>query len=203
MRMSRIRQQPALLLMIWAMITTAAGNATPEPLGVIPFKLDGKLMLVEARINDSEPATFVVDTGASHTVFDPKFARQLGLETQSAPPTTGTGTGAVEKSITKPVRITLHGFTMDVPQPWVIDLSKAPLPPETMGLLGAEIFKSHVVRIDPVASRISVFDPAPYRHDPKCASVPLLIDGDKLFIEAKLEAPAGKTVTHKLRIDTG
>ncbi len=138
-----------------------------------------------------------------HTVFDPKFARQLGLETQSAPPTTGTGTGDVEKSITKPVRITLHGFTMDVPQPWVIDLSKAPLPPETMGLLGAEIFKSHVVRIDPVASRISVFDPASYRHDPKCASVPLLIDGDKLFIEAKLEAPAGKTVTHKLRIDTG
>lgn len=185
------------------MIVGTISGATTEPLGIISFKKDGKLMLVEARINGSEPITFIVDTGASHTVFDPKFARQLGLKVQAAPPTTGTGSGDVQKSITKPVQMTLNGFTIEVPEPWVIDLSKAPLPAETMGLLGAEVFKSHVVRIDPETSAMTVFSPDSDHHESKVDSVPLIVDGDKLFLEAKLEVPDGKTVTHKLRIDTG
>lgn len=192
----------ATILTLGAIMMSTVGAAASEPLAVIPFKLDGKLMLVDVSINASEPFTFFVDTGASHTVFDPKFARQLGLEIQSAPPTTGTGSGDVEKSITKPVRMTMNGFTIDLPEPWVIDLSKASMPVATMGLLGAEIFKSHVVRIDPVASTLSIYDPAALP-DPKGESIPLIVDGDKLFLEAKLEVPAGKTVTHKLRIDTG
>ena len=197
-----ITSMKRLSLVLAAMIVSSASGAVTEPLVVVPFKKDGQLLVIEARINGSEPAIFVIDSGASHTVFDPKFARQLGLEVQSAAPTTGTGVGDVSKSITKPVRITLSGFTFDLPEPWVIDLSKAPLPAGTMGLLGAEIFKSHVVKIDPGASSVSIFDPAS-SPDAKGASVPLIVDGDKLFLEAVLEAPAGKTVTHKLRIDTG
>ncbi len=34
-------------------------------------------------------------------------------------------------------------------------------------------------------------------------SIPLIVEGDKLFLDATLEVPAGKSVTHKLRIDTG
>ncbi len=190
------------LLVLAAMIVSTACGAVTEPLVVVPFKKDGQLMVIEARINGSEPATFVIDSGASHTVFDAKFARQLGLKVQAAAPTTGTGAGDVSKSITKPVRITLSGFTFDLPEPWVIDLSKVPLPAGTMGLLGAEILKSHVVKIDPATSSVSIFDPAS-SPEGKGASVPLIVDGDKLFLEAVLEAPAGKTVTHKLRIDTG
>ncbi|MBA3776867.1 MAG: clan AA aspartic protease [Betaproteobacteria bacterium] len=191
----------ALILTLCA-IANAAGAAS-EPLAVVPFKLDGKEMLVEVSIDGSDPVTFVVDTGASHTVFDPTLARKLGLEVKPAPPTTGTGTGDVEKSITKPVRMTMNGFSAELPEPWVIDLSKAALPAGAIGLVGAEIFKSHVVRIDPVASKLSVFDPASYRHEAKAESIPLIVEGDKLFLEATLEVPAGKSVTHKLRIDTG
>src|SRR4051812_1961782 len=141
----------AAILFASATIAPAAAAARPsEPLASIPFKLDGKLMLVDVSINGSAPVTFILDTGASHTVFDPKFTQHLGLEIQSAPPTSGTGNGDVEKSITKPVRMTMNGFNVDVPEPWVIDLSKAPLPAATMGLVGAEILKSHVVRIDPL-----------------------------------------------------
>ena len=187
-----------LLLAVVAPLSAAQG-----PIGAFPFKRDGQLMLVEASIDKSAPAWFVVDSGASHTVFDPKFASELGLKTESAPPTTGTGTGDVPKSRTRPVVMTVHGTKVDLPEPWVIDLSKAPLPASVRGLVGAEIFKTYVVRMDPLRSTFSVFDPASYRHESGGASIPLLVEGDKLFLEATLEVPAGRTVTHKLRIDTG
>ena len=184
-----------------AMAASADGAQTP--LRTFPFKRDGQLMLVEVSIDKSPPAWFVVDSGASHTVFDPRFAEELGLRTESAPPTTGTGTGEVAKSHTRPVVMTLNGVKVDVPQPWVIDLSKTPLPPSVRGLVGAELFKSYVVKMDPVQATFSIYDSASYRHEEGGESIPLLVEGDKLFLEAALEVPAGQTVTHKLRIDTG
>jgi predicted aspartyl protease len=180
---------------------TTPGAQTPA--GSFSFKRDGQLMLVEARIDNAAPAWFVIDSGASHTVIDPKFAKQLGLKTETAPPTTGTGAGDVPKSHAQPVAMTLNGVKVDVAQPWVIDLSKAPLPQAVSGLVGAELFKAFVVRIDPRDSTVTVFESASYRADEGATSIPLIVDGDKLFLEATLEVPAGKTVTHKLRIDTG
>lgn len=159
--------------------------------------------MVEVRINESAPAWFIVDSGASHTVFDPKFATELGLKVESAPPTTGTGAGEVTKSHAEPVVIMMNEVKLNVPEPWVIDLSKAPLPAAVRGLVGAELFKNFVVRMDPVQSTFTVFDADAYRHEAGGASIPLLVEGDKLFLEAELEVPAGKRVTHKLRIDTG
>ena len=191
----------ALTVMTLALAPFAA--AAPAPLGTVPFKRDGQLMLVELRIGDAGPVSFFVDSGASHTVFDSKFAQELGLKIKSAPPTTGTGTGEVTKSHAEPVVMTLGGVKIDVPEPWVIDLSKAPMPASVRGLVGAELFKNYVVRMDPVQSTFTVFDPASYQHQGDAASLPLLVEGDKLFLEAELEVPAGKKVTHKLRIDTG
>ena len=178
-------------------------SGAQSPVATFPFKRDGQLMLVEVSIGNSAPAWFVVDSGASHTVFDPKFANELGLKTESAPPTTGTGTGDVPKTHARPVGMRLHGIKVDLPEPWVIDLSKAPLPASVRGLVGAEIFKTYVIRMDPLRSTFSVFDPASYRHESGGASLPLFVEGDKLFLEATLEVPAGQTVTRKLRIDTG
>jgi hypothetical protein len=173
------------------------------PLGTIPFNRDGQLMMVELRINGAAPAWFIVDSGASHSVLDPKYAAELGLETKPAPPTTGTGTGAVAKSHAPPITMDLNGFKLEVPEPWVIDLSKAPMPATIRGLVGAELFKNYVVRMDPVKSTFTVFAPDSYKHAGDAASIPLLVEGDRLFLEAELEVPAGKKVTHKLRIDTG
>ena len=174
-----------------------------EPLAVIPFKRDSKLMMVEARINGSAPRWFMVDSGASHTVLDPRFAEALRLPLTKDKPTTGTGKGEVAVSRTPPVRMQLAGLSVEIPAPWVIDLSNVPISKETAGLVGAELFKQFVVRIDPEANTISVFAPDTYRHESGGTSVPLLVEGDKLFLEAAIEVAEGKSVTRKLRIDTG
>jgi hypothetical protein len=171
--------------------------------GQFPFKRDGILMMVQVRINGSKPNWFVVDSGAPHTIFDPTFAQALGLKVESAPPTTGTGAGKVNKSVTGPATMTLNDVRIDLAEPWVIDLSNVPISKEAQGLVGAELFEKFVVTIDPLESTFSVFDPASFHYTGKGVSIPLIVEGGKFFLEANLEVPAGKTVAHKLRIDTG
>jgi predicted aspartyl protease len=171
--------------------------------GRFPFKRDGQLMMVQVRINGSEPTWFVVDSGAPHTIFDPTFAQALGLKVESAAPTTGTGTGKVTKSVTGPATMALNDVKIDLAEPWVIDLSKVPISKEVKGLVGAELFEKFVVKIDPLESVFSVFDPASFHYAGEGASIPLIAEDGKFFLEANLEVPAGKTTTHKLRIDTG
>src|SRR5690242_9290815 len=148
-----------------ATFVTVVTGANGGALGTIPFKRDGQLMMVEARINDAALAWFVIDTGASHSVLDPSFASELRLETTAAPPTTGTGSGTVAKSHTTPLIIDLQGVKLPVPQPWVIDLSKTPIPKSVRGLIGAELFKTYVVRMDPVHANLTIFEPASYKHE--------------------------------------
>jgi Aspartyl protease len=191
-------------LVAFALLAIArASSGSDTPLGTFPFKRDGQLILVDVSINNSAPALFVVDSGAPHTVFDPKFANELGLKTENASSVTGTGKGAVATARTGPVTMRLHDVKVDLPEPWVIDLSKVPIPRSAKGLVGAEIFKTYVVGIDPLQSTFSVFDPTTYRYTGKGASLPLFTENGKLFLEADLEVPAGHVVTHKLRIDIG
>ncbi len=203
--MNHPRLNPPPFAIIAALLFSVAYSmsAAPAPLGAFPFKRDGQLLLVEASINKSAAVLFVVDSGASHTVFDPKFAKELSLKVESAPSTTGNGSGDVAKSVAPPAVMTLNGVKVELAEPWVIDLSKVPIPSSVKGFVGAELFKKYVVRMDPVRSTFSVFDPASYHYEAGVASIPMLVEGDKLFLEATLEVPAGKTVTHKLLIDTG
>jgi aspartyl protease len=190
----------AALVCLAASTSGSGAHAAP---GRFPFKRDGQLMMVQVRINDSEPSWFVVDSGAPHTILDPTFAQALGLKVESVPPTTGTGTGRVTKSVTGPAKMALNDVKIDLAEPWVIDLSKVPISKEVKGLVGAELFEKFVVKIDQLESTFSVFDPVSFHYTGKGASIPLIVEGGKFFLEANLEVPAGKTTTHKLRIDTG
>jgi Aspartyl protease len=194
--------KPALPFLALLLLTVASGGGQ-EPVSSFPFQRDGQLIVVQASINNQPPVPFVVDSGAPHTILDPTFAKELGLQIKDAPPTTGTGSGNVARSYGGPVVMTLHDTKIDVAQPWIIDLSKVPIPKTARGLVGAELFTKYVVRMDPVRSTFHLFDPATYRDRGSGASAPLIVEDGKLFLEAELEVPAGRTVKHKLRIDTG
>lgn len=190
------------LFSISSLLTLTKAEAQ-EPAGTFPFQRNEQLLLVEVSIDKRAPVTFAVDSGAPHTVLDPKFAKELGLEIKDAPPTSGTGTGSVTRSYGSPITITLNDVKIEVPQPWIIDLSNLPMPQPAKGLLGAEIFSKYVVRMDPLHSNFTVFDPASFHYAGSGASIPLIVEDNKLYLEAELEVPAGHIVKHKLRIDTG
>jgi hypothetical protein len=193
--------------LIAAMLLILSGCSSPrsdgvQPLGSLEYRRDGKLMMVQARVNGAGPFWFIVDSGASRSVIDPTLAAELKLDITGRGTTTGTGQGAIPLAYAGPVRIELGGGAYQS-SPYVIDLSGAPLPKEVRGLVGSEIFLQHVVRIDPVAQRISWFDPARAPAPPKGSVLPLRADAGKLFLLARIEPRSGMTIDRELRIDTG
>ena len=45
----------------------------------VPFRSEAGLILVDVRVDDSEPLTFLLDSGASNVVIEREVAERLGL----------------------------------------------------------------------------------------------------------------------------
>lgn len=181
---------------------TGTRMESAQALGSIEYRRDGKLMLVQGRVNGAGPYWFLVDSGASRSVIDPSLAAELKLGITGKGTTTGTGQGAVPLAYAEPVTIELGGGSYDS-SPYVIDLSGAPLPKEVRGLIGSELFLRHVVRIDPSARRISWYAPERAPAPAKGSVLPLRAVAGKLYLPARIEPRDGLAIQRELRIDTG
>jgi hypothetical protein len=85
----------------------------------------------------------------------------------------------------------------------VIDLSHAGTNNHLDGLIGMEFFKAYIVRIDPTAQTVAFCDPAAFKNESSGATIPLIVEDDRLFINLTLTLPNGITATHRVRVDTG
>jgi len=191
------------ILLLVSALCGCAHETGEQPLAAIDYRPDGKLLMVETRINDGDPSWFIVDSGARHSIIDPRLQAVLGLATISTGATTGVGTGAVPIGHVGPVTMKIGGLTLAVPDPWVIDLAGVQVDPSVRGLVGAELFNMHLVRIDPARKRLEIFDGERHRHPRGAAFVPLTVEGDRLFIPVKLDVRPGLTEIVRVRIDTG
>lgn len=111
----------------------AAARSESAPIAVLHCRPDGHMIDLQVKIN-REPAGFCLDSGASHSVIDPRFARRLKLSISRPDTTTGT-------------------------EPWVIDLSAVPIAKDVEGLVGYELFEKYVVRSGPITHELRLFDP--------------------------------------------
>ena len=188
-------------LLLAAVAATQAPN--PNPLAVIQYVRNDKLVMLSVRVGKSGPLWFTLDSGARHTVVDPITARTLHLRVTSAGATSGTGKGAVALRNAAPVELTLApGVVVKVPDPWVIDLKGLPLPKRSAGLLGVELFEQYVVRIDDGHRTLSVYDK---RDGPRLAlgSMVALTEQDRrLFVPVGV-AVKGTSHVSQTRVDTG
>ena len=194
----------ALIAATLLMLSGCSGSRSDgiQPLGNLEYRRDGKLMMVQARVNGAGPFWFIVDSGAPRSVIDPSLAAELKLEMTGRTTTTGTGRGAVPLAYGEPVKIDLGGGSYRS-SPYVIDLSGTPLPKEVRGLIGSELFLDHVVRIDPAAQRITWFNPERTPSVSNGSMLPLRAEAGRLFLRARIEPRNGLTIDRELRIDTG
>jgi hypothetical protein len=191
-----------ILFTFFMLLRTVGQDNLNRPLTALETKRDGKLLFVSVTLDGKGPFWFCLDSGASHSVIDSSLSKKLGLNTVSSGVTTGTGQGGVPILRAVPVRLGLGKATLEVPEPWVINLSRVPIPSWTQGLIGAELFERFVVEIDPDAPKIRLFEPDQFKNR-GWISLPLYVTEHKLFVDAKLEPRLGQPVTHRLRIDTG
>jgi hypothetical protein len=177
-------------------VTFAHGAAS----ATIPFKLvAGRLIEIHAAIN-GHPVQLILDSGASETI-PTALAKSLDLKAQGSSKVHGVGKSAVAtrwtrvKTLTLGNLVTLHHQVFKV-QP--LGNVKKLLGPKISGLVGYEIFKRFVVRIDYAHKKLTLIKHGAF--DPKDAgtAIPIAFVGTLPAVNGSLDGLKGE-----FTIDTG
>ena len=170
----------------------------------IPFDLYANIPFVQARVNNSPPLWFMLDTGAGGSALDAARARRLGLKYLDNANIKGMG-GTVKGGY-------LGGATFKLPGVEVFDQKVFTLPMEFMrarvgrpvdGIIGYDLFRLFVVEIDYGARTISLHDPRTYEYKGDGEVVPFTLRKNTPYATARLELPGHGTIEGKFEIDTG
>ena len=171
----------------------------------IPFEEDDGHIFLKVRINDSNPVWFGLDTGATHSLIDLRYAESLRLKSESSQRIGGAG-GYEEASIFKDVSIKLPGADLYNQTLWGLGLDAIATANgrEMAGILGYDLFKRFVVDIDYVANLMSLHVPFAYEYRGIGQSIPLNVQPDgAIYVQARVQAPGGNPIEGEFVIDTG
>jgi hypothetical protein len=149
---------------------------------------------------------FILDTGASGTVVDAGLAARMGLHTSDTTRTTGVGRNTVAQSIAPRTHFVVGSASLDVEHPVVMPIDSL-LRPYTgraaPGIIGAQLFREHVVDIDFDSKTVTLHDPATYRYKGPGTVVPITFMGDLPVVKAQLIMWKDQLVPLTLVVDLG
>lgn len=201
-------------LLIVVVVPTAAGfegeeKATPAScVHETVYEPFAGLVLVSVTIAGSPPLDFVVDTGAtSSSITDPLLAGALGLEVGDTGLARGVGSGARRVVVAKDTCIRIDGVEV-LRTPLVVhDIGTrlaATTGREIDGFLGADLFESFVVEIEPVSRRLLLHNPETFDYQGPGFEVPLeVVDRRPVVRGTVVVKDGGKEVPVRLVADTG
>ena len=159
----------------------------------IPFERVGNFVYLRARVNDSEPLWFLLDTGATASYFDTERAKALGL---------GQNNSIKSVSLSFPgVKISNQNFSLQPLGFWIYNGHAAD------GLLGFDFISRFVIEIDYVNNTVSLHEPNSYKYAGSGEVVPLTLleddSGGKVpLIQVKITQQGRATIEGKFIADT-
>lgn len=175
----------------------------------VPFKLTGQMIVVPVKVNDQLTLNFIVDTGSKYTVILEKIlAEPLGMKFLSNIKITAPGilqeinayaVGGVKMSLHRNVFV--ENMTIVVLDKNVLRFKEI-LGVDIHGIIGAELFENHVVRIDYRNQKIRIYRPSKFKPRLKDYAFPLALPQGKPMVKMKIHHN-GKSDTQSLLLDTG
>lgn len=165
----------------------------------VPFELLNNHIYVQAKLNGRGPFRLLCDTGGANIVT-PDVARALGLKTEGALQGRGAGEKSEDVALTKVDSVALGGVTLS-------SQVFAVFPFETLssaegvkvdGLVGYELFKRFIVKVDYQNSRLIITLPSAFSHPGTGTAVPFVFNGHIPQVEGEIDGIPGK-----FDIDTG
>ena len=186
---SRVRRSRVFLAGL-VLLGAAVGLAETVPVARVPFELNGNLAFLQVRVNGSKPFWFVLDTGAHGSSINATVARDLDLARGRA----GKSFGAAG-----PVaNVEIRNVTLDVGGALLKDLSIAGMPLADLettagrpidGILGSELFRRWVVRIDYDAKELALYEPAAFDYRGSGEILPVDFHDEHPYVRAKVTLP--------------
>ncbi|UBM59037.1 aspartyl protease family protein [Marinilongibacter aquaticus] len=177
----------------------------------MPFKVYSNLIVVQARIDNSDTLNFILDTGVGTILItDPALADSMGLEYVREMVITGAGKdSALLARVSVRHNFKLEGVTayqqnVVVLDKDILDLSSYMGIP-IHGVFGHDFFENYVVDIDYGNLYITVYRPERFKFRRRFGKrFPITVTNSKPFTEVmKIEEESGKEVQLKLLLDTG
>jgi len=176
----------------------------------IPFELINNLMVVDVLFQGVVPLKFIIDTGVTNTVLIEKlYADVLEIEPDRKMSLVGAAGGKeVEAFIVNSISINLKGIKgSQIP---LLILAEDYLKLEESmgikvhGILGYDLFKNFVVKIDYINHIITFFEHDKFKKAPWWyRSVDLKVENTKPYIFQTIMLSDSTTINAKLMIDTG
>jgi hypothetical protein len=193
-RSSRKQRSPSAPVHKFATSSSAEG---------IKFELINNLVLVQARVNNSEPLWFIFDTGATNTVVDTKQAEALRLKARGK--TSGTGSAAnLEAGRFPNVSIQFPGF--EVSRLTVYSLPVEAFSPvfglPVAGVIGNDIIGRITVEIDYAQQKLNFYETSSYRPTGTGDVFPVTFQDRLPMVQGRFEL-AGHDFSGIFEIDTG
>lgn len=163
-----------------------------------PFHLYNNHIYADAWINGRGPLTFIFDTGG-HNILVPHTAKALGIKTEGAMPGTGVGDKAQDFGLAKVASLKVGDATFKDQIVGVLDFEPNGVEGvDIKGMVGFEVFKRFITRIDYGRHTITLIDPKHF--EPKDAGTPVkfVFNGDLPEVEGSFEG-----IPAKFDVDTG
>jgi hypothetical protein len=193
----------AVVAVLAATVGCGPGERPPAALN-LPVEIANNLIFVAVREGQSEPLSFILDTGASATVMNRSVADRLGLSLKESEDAR-TGGGSVETATATGVTMHVGSASLTDVTIVAIDLSglQTGLGRPVDGILGYDIFRRYVVQIDYAGQSVSLIEPAEFRPGATDGVVPIVMEDRIPFAQIQVVGPTGEASDAKVEFDTG
>ncbi|SHF80193.1 Aspartyl protease [Mariniphaga anaerophila] len=177
----------------------------------IKFKSASNLIIIPVTINESDTLNFILDTGVRFPIItELPFVNKLNLNYLMPVKIQGLGEGydlTAYRSANNSIKLNgLTAWNQEIQM--IIDENfqiSHMLGLPVHGLIGFNLFKDYIVKIDYSNEKITLFRPEHYKYRDRKKDIilPLHLDGNKPFVRTSIVTEDLQEVPVKLLVDTG
>jgi hypothetical protein len=190
-----------ILAVIALGVSVCVGKAEESFLATVPVKLQHNRILLQAKVNDSGPHTFLLDTAATIPTIHPSLMDELKLEPSG--------------------RVRINGIAGDERAPTyrnvTFQLGDATYKPRRVasipserdhsrrrdGVIGSGFFETFVVEIRPKEKIVKLHSPARFNYEGKGEVVAFRLREEIPVVDGTIELMDGSTLKGEFEVDTG
>ncbi len=183
---------------------------------VFPFELINNLVVIEARINGSEPMKFILDSGAGRNIITSLYNREIYLKNAETVMLAGLGEGErLEAFRSKGNQVQIERIIGEDVEVLILkeDVFKLAsfMGTEVHGILGYDLFDSFAVEIDYRAKLLKIYDPLRSKEKfeelpkhRKWFTIPIVVENEKPYTNIFFKnSETDEYSPLKLLLDTG
>jgi hypothetical protein len=139
----------------------ATASSANSPVAVIPFELVTRHVMLNVKVNNSRPLSFMFDTGNKFAIIDVDRAKELGLKLQGDIKVVGGGSQPITGSFVQDSSFAipgLDGFSQPVALAIPLANLAARFGHDFDGIIGGDFISQYVVELDYQAREIKLYD---------------------------------------------